>query len=100
MTPRCARARAYPARLRSSLPPSSNSDFDAEGDLYKKAGALVRFLGDWRGRAPTLAGRMEELYIALYEREYIELDDVRLAQNWLEALETAGYDLPPVHAGR
>jgi hypothetical protein len=60
----------------------------------------VRFLGDWRGRAPTLAGRMEELYIALYEREYIELDDVRLAQNWLEALETAGYDLPPVHAGR
>ena len=60
----------------------------------------MRFLGDWRGRAPTLAGRMEELYIALYEREYIELDDVRLAQNWLDALETAGYTFPPLNNAR
>ena len=52
------------------------------------------FLSHWRGRTPTLAGRVEELYVALYERRYIDLDDVRLAQNWLEALEGVGYAFP------
>ena len=52
------------------------------------------FLSQWRGRTPTLAGRVEELYVALYERRYIDLDDVRLAQNWLEALEGVGYAFP------
>lgn len=45
----------------------------AEEDLYYKSGKLVDFLKGWQGTASTIAGRMEELVIDLYERNYLEI---------------------------
>lgn len=46
----------------------------AEEALYYKSGQLVKLLVEWQGKAPTLAGRFEELMIELYERNYLELE--------------------------
>lgn len=39
---------------------------------------------------------MEELWINLYERGYIEIDDVHLLQLWLAALVEIGYSFPEI----
>ena len=74
------------------------ADMDAELDLYFKAGKLVEFLNKWHHtlpeRADSIPDRMEQLWIELYERGYIEINDVRLVQLWLAALEESGYDFP------
>lgn len=77
-------------------PHDALADMLAEGDLYKKSLALIRFLSRWQGTGATLQARYEELYVALYERDFIGLTDVLLAQQWLLALERAGYDFPPL----
>lgn len=41
-----------------------------------------------------LPRRLEQLAVALYEREYFELNDVALLQNWLKALLALGYRFP------
>ena len=69
-------------------------DLDAERDLYMKSKHLVNFLGSWKGKTTTLVERIEELWIALYERQYIELKDVELVQLWLQSLLEAGYVFP------
>ena len=66
----------------------------AEEDLYYKSGQLVRFLTEWKGCAPHLPGRVEELIIELYERQYVEVEDVLLTQQWLRALAAAQYAFP------
>ena len=72
-------------------------DLEAEKDLYMKSGQLVEFLGSWRGNGETLVERMEELWIALYEHQYIELRDVEIMQLWLQCLISAGYKFPEVN---
>ena len=67
-------------------------DFEDEMDLYRKTGALVHFLGHWKARTTTLPGLIEELWIELYERNYIEKEDVELLQSWLDALVHIGYN--------
>eukprot|EP00922_Rhytidocystis_sp_ex-Travisia-forbesii_P034505 GHVS01051220.1.p1 GENE.GHVS01051220.1~~GHVS01051220.1.p1 ORF type:complete len:500 (+),score=48.37 GHVS01051220.1:202-1701(+) len=69
-------------------------DMRAEDDLYHKVGRLVAFLSSWRPQADSLEGRMEELWVDLYQREYIELSDVRLVQLWLLSLTQLGYSMP------
>ena len=80
------------------------ADMDAELDLYFKAGKLVEFLNNWHPEsAQSIPDRMEQLWIALYERGYIEINDVRLVQLWLAALEESGYRFPslvPIHVRR
>ncbi len=71
------------------------ADMKAEEDLYYKSLELVRFLQTWEGVAPTLPGRSEELIFALYERSYVEKNDIHLAQQWLKTLEHVGYTSPP-----
>jgi hypothetical protein len=39
---------------------------------------------------------MERLYADLYERSYIELEDVKAVQGWLQALTDVGYEFPAV----
>lgn len=73
-------------------------DLDAETDLYMRAKQLVEFLAGWKGSAATLPGRMEELMVALYERDYIELLDVELTQAWFAALIDARYPMPALTA--
>lgn len=48
----------------------------------------------WQGRAKTLPGLMEEMAIEVYERGYIELPDVLLLQEWIQALLAHGYEFP------
>ena len=71
-------------------------DFEGENDLYMKSKQLIIFLGQWRGRGATIVERIEELWIALYKREYIEKNDVTLVQLWLQFLIDIGYKFPAV----
>ena len=75
---------------------SNLGDLNAEQHLYMRSSKLVDFLNEWFGMGDTLVERMEELYIALYEHDYIELDDVYSLQLWLKNLIDAGYDFPSI----
>lgn len=70
------------------------ADMKAEEDIYFKSLELVRFLQTWQGLASSLPGRYEELIVALYEREYLEVNDVQLVQYWIQALHDVGYKFP------
>ena len=69
-------------------------DLNAEEDLYQKSEFLVKFLTSWKSGAPTLVERIEQLWVALYERQYIELRDVQIVQLWLQSLIDSGYPFP------
>ena len=73
---------------------SNLADLNAEEHLYMRSVQLVELLGEWKGKGSTIVERMEELYIVLYEHEYIELSDVELLQHWLQALLDSGYEFP------
>ena len=70
------------------------ADFDAEDDLYKRSGTLVKQLTSWQPTTTNLPGMIEELWVYLYERDYISLEDVILVQKWIEALIIVGYEFP------
>lgn len=70
------------------------ADFNAEQDLFSKAGELVKFLFQWKPQSSRFAGRLEELVIALYERGFLGEKDVLLQQAWLKDLINIGYILP------
>ena len=69
-------------------------DFNAEQDLYNKAGELINYLSTWTSSETSVAMRLEHLYIDLYEHGYIELDDVERVQFWIGALVETGYQFP------
>ncbi|KAL6764762.1 hypothetical protein V8C86DRAFT_1823503 [Haematococcus lacustris] len=100
-----------------NVPRSHVADMVAEQDLYYRAGQLVSFLSSWqcadvpvrhttvrvRRRITFTAGQQPaslsecvlQLWREMYERGYIEEQDVRLAQLWLLQLQQiAGYTLP------
>jgi hypothetical protein len=87
----------------------SLADTKAELDLHLKAGKLVEFLDAWTYSKQqqegddddddvgnTIPSRMEQLWIDLYERGYIEQDDVQGVQLWLAALVESNYSFPTV----
>ena len=74
------------------------ADFNSELPLYQQAGALVDALLKWKPTSASLPGRLEELYILMYEMSIVGKDDVRLAQAWLADLSGLGYRFPPVEA--
>ena len=43
------------------------------------------------GTAKTLPCRFEELMIALYERGFLEVENVYMTKRWIMALNRAGY---------
>lgn len=71
-------------------------DFIAEDDLYKKSGKLIEFLSTWDSDHDSIPQRMIQLWIDLYERGYIEIEDVTAVQTWLAALTQIGYEFPPL----
>ena len=73
---------------------SNIGDFGSEWDLYTKSKRMVEFLGAWKGKGKTIVERTEELWVALYERQYVELHDVELVQLWLKTLLDIGYPFP------
>jgi len=74
------------------------ADFNSELPLYQQSGALIDALLHWRPKAPTLPGRLEELYVLMYEMNLLGLEDVRLAQAWLADLVRIGYRFPAIMA--
>jgi len=68
------------------------ADFDAEHDLYIKARALVDVLTAWVPTSTTLPDRIIELYREMYERNFVQADDVRNAERWVAELRAAGYE--------
>lgn len=78
------------------------ADMKAELDLYFKSAKLLEFLDDWQpdDSLDTIPARMEALWIDLYERSYIEVDDVTALQLWLQALVESGYEFPPIKRDR
>jgi len=85
------------------------ADMQSEEQLYLRAEVLLEFLSGWKyddeaenedgnpdGNAWSIPARMEKLYIDLYERDYIEKEDVITVQQWLAALHEIGYDFPKV----
>lgn len=73
---------------------SSITDLISENHLHTRAKQLVEFLNSWRGTGTSIVARTEELWIALYEREYFELEDVEMIQLWLQNLIDIGYSFP------
>ena len=75
---------------------SNIGDLTSEWDIYTKSKPLMTFLESWRGKGRTIVERTEELWVALYEREYIEYEDVMMIQLWLQALLDVGYRFPDI----
>lgn len=74
-------------------------DLNAENDLYMKSGKLIEFLSGWEPEGEgydSIPARMEQLWIDLYERGYIEIADVTATQMWLGSLVQIGYEFPPL----
>ena len=70
------------------------ADFDSEEPLYKRASKLLQQLDEWAPQTHSLVGRIEELWVYLYEHGYFALDDIVLVQTWLHSLLAAGYRFP------
>lgn len=107
--------RGFEKEAGEKVPRSHVADMVAEQDLYYRAGQLVSFLSSWQcadvpvrhttvrvrrritaGQQPaSLSECVLQLWREMYERGYIEEQDVRLAQLWLQQLQQiAGYTLP------
>ena len=70
-------------------------DLIAEADVYTKTSSLLAFLDSWSPKeAETLPEFIFELYIELYERDYIELHDVESIKEYLQSLVAIGYQFP------
>ena len=70
------------------------ADFESEDDLYKRSHKLISQLTEWQPSATTLPGMMEEIWIFMYERDYIMMEDVLMLQRWIDALYQVGYKFP------
>lgn len=70
------------------------ADFDAEQDLYYKSGRLLEFLNEWDPATHTLPEQVVELYVRLYERDYVGLSDVNMVKLWLDELDRLSYTYP------
>ena len=72
------------------------ADLQSESNLYLKSERLLQQLDsdEWQPKTGGIAQRLLELYVRLYEHGYVELEDVEMAQRWVEALTDAGYEFP------
>ena len=83
-----------PLVVQNRNPHSYLADFDAEQDLYYKSGKLIELLSTWTPATNTLDTQMLDLYILLYERDYVGIRDVQMIQLWLEELNVFDYQFP------
>ena len=71
-------------------------DMIAEADVYTKTSSLLALLDQWSPtkNASTLPVVIFELWIELYEHDYIELHDVETVKVYLRTLIAIGYEFP------
>ena len=72
------------------------ADLDSEQPLYMKSGKMIKLLQEWSSRCQSMECHFEALIIELYERDYIDIGDVDLVQEWIESLHQVGYQFPPL----
>ena len=72
------------------------ADFNSENDLYERSLKLIEQLQEWPLTCQDLPGRIEELWILMYEHGYLKIDDVIMVQAWLSSLLSAGYKFPKI----
>ena len=74
------------------------ADLSSEIPLYKQSGALVDFIKQWAAsQLPTgdpFSEAMIDLTIGMYEREYIETEDVELMIAWVASLQMLNLGFP------
>ena len=88
-----------PIVVQDRNPHSYEADFDAEIPLYTKSSALISYLLDnyvsgKNSISQSFIETLESLWIDMYERSYIEKDDVQNMQLWISALMKIGYPFP------
>lgn len=95
---RCGMLVAFAGPLATREQPSNRLTVDLvpEMQAQEKLGKLVSFLlNDWEyPHSLTLDGAMERLYADLYEIGVVEREDVEMAQLWILALQSVGYQFP------
>ena len=69
-------------------------DYMSERPLYEKTEALVRVLSQWKSSSHSFEERFRELFVELYERDFIEIEDVYLAYEWINTLRQIKYKFP------
>lgn len=72
------------------------ADLDSELPLYLRSMRLIEQLNEWQLSAPSLPGKIAQLWVLMYEHGYLNLQDVELCLSWLHALLEAGYKFPEV----
>jgi len=74
-------------------------DMTAEADVYTKTSSLLALLDQWSPTkdASTLPEVIFELWIELYEHDYIELHDVETVKEYLRTLIAIGYEFPKLN---
>ena len=92
-----------PLVVQQRNPHSYEADFAAELPLYLQGRALTKHISDNYSNNSHfkidaddggLPKAIEELWVDLYERGYVEIEDVYLVQRWLDALLNIGYKFP------
>lgn len=85
-----------PIVVQDRNPHSYEADFNAEIPLYSQSHILISYLMDNYVRSTNIKAQtfieiIEELFIDMYERGFIEVQDVFNIQEWIEALLKLGY---------
>ena len=80
-------------------PHSLTGDFEAELDLYLKSSTFIDLIVKKHKQNhfqnfTNVPQALEDCYIDLYERNFLEIGDVNLIQLWIQALIDMGYDFP------
>lgn len=80
---------------------SYEADFIAELPLYVQSRALTTLVSDEYLKITQpitdLPAEIESLWIDLYERGFVDIDDVYLVQKWIHALKSIGYKFSHTH---
>ena len=70
------------------------ADFEAEWPLYYETEALLKVLSEFHTPGLSLEDRMKRLWGELYERAFIEKEDLDLVAQWWTTLRDLGYSAP------
>ena len=70
------------------------ADHAAEADLYHKTSKLLNHLNSWSSSKEHLSDRIMDLWIELFEHDYIGLEDIEAVRQWLNVLISIGYKFP------
>jgi hypothetical protein len=70
------------------------ADFTAEMDLYHKTAKLINHLDRWSSAKTNFSDRIMDLWVELFEHNYVGIEDVTAVREWLNVLISIGYKFP------